>query len=180
MDSIAQKAAHVVEDNDVIFINDSLFNKKFIQYLDPDITLTIVTNSIFVAEQLIPLKNVHTFIRGGEIDANGNCIDIFTIDIIKRMRFDKSFITSSSISAEFGLSMQTNRSISLLNAIMESSKKSIGLYPSEKVGFESILNICPANKLDVLITNHDAPYGELVAFNEQGVKVIIAEEDMLS
>ncbi len=57
------------------------------------------------------------------------------------------------------------------------SKKSIGLYPTEKIGYESIISICPANKLDVLITDWDATYDELKKFDEQGIEVMIAEKE---
>ena len=176
IEAIALKAASVIEDKEVIFINDPVFSEVFINNVRKDITLTVVTNSIIVAEQFRNFSNIQLFLRGGEIDDSGICMDIFSVDIIRKMRFDKSFITSTSISSKFGLSMQTNHSINFLNAIIESSKESIGLYPSDRVGYESILSICPANKLDVLITNHDAPPAEIENLNKQGVKIIIADD----
>ena len=173
--SIASKASSVIKEKDVIFINDPEICDFLIHSLPKDFLLTVVTNSLTIAQQLRPLSNIQVFLRGGEIDSEGNCLDILTIDSIKKMRFDKCFITSTSISAEFGISMTSSNSMNLLKAIIDSSKQSIGLYPSEKIGYESILSICPANKLDVLITNWDAPNDELKKFDKQGIRVITTD-----
>ena len=36
---------------------------------------------------------------------------------------------------------------------MDSAKRKIGLFPKEKIGFDSIVSISPAEKLDMLITD---------------------------
>lgn len=38
---------------------------------------------------------------------NGNTYDVFTLEIINRLHFDKAFITSACIFAKFGLLIQT-------------------------------------------------------------------------
>ena len=65
----------------------------------------------------------------------GNCYDSIAIETIKRLRFDKCFITSAFISADFDLSIQRTSAISFFNAVIDSSKQTIGLYPKEKIGF---------------------------------------------
>lgn len=173
--AIALKAASVVQEQDVIFITAANFGHALAENLPRDLFITVVTNSITIAEHLRTLKNVRVIVTGGEMDETGNCIDILTIEAIRRMRFDKCFITSTSISADFGLSIRSSDHVEFTNAIINSSRKSFGLYTSEKIGYESIISICPANKLDVLITNQDAPHDELKKFNEQGIEVIITD-----
>jgi len=102
---------------------------------------------------------------------------VFAIDMVKRLRFDKSFITAACISPEFGLSIQESQAISFWNAVIDSSKEVIGLFPTEKIGFDSVVSICPANKLDILITDWDAAEEDLKAFDEQGINIIVVEKD---
>jgi DeoR/GlpR family transcriptional regulator of sugar metabolism len=110
------------------------------------------------------------------MDNKGNCYDAFAIDMIKHLRFDKSFITSAFISPKFGLSIQKSQAFSFWNALIDSSKETIGLYPTEKIGFDSVISICPANRLNKLITDWDASVEDLSAFDEQGIEVIITEK----
>ncbi|MGH4121785.1 MAG: hypothetical protein ACREV6_02410 [Clostridium sp.] len=57
------------------------------------------------------------------------------------------------------------------------TKETIGLFPTEKIGFESIVSICPANRLNTLITDWDASEEDLSAFEEQEINIIIVEKE---
>lgn len=97
--------------------------------------------------------------------------------MVKKLRFDKCFITSACISAKFGLSIQKSQAITFWNTVIDSSKKTIGLYPTEKIGFESIVSICPATRLNTLITDWDASEEDLGEFDALGIEIVIAERE---
>ena len=138
--------------------------------------IRVVTNSIIIADELRTKDNIFVIMLGGEMDHKGNCYDNIAIETIKRLRFDKSFISSAFISAEFGLSIQKTSAISFYDAIIASSKKVIGLYPKEKIGFDSVVSICPAEKLDIMITDWDTAEKDLISFDEKGIEIIIVEK----
>lgn len=173
---IALKAVSMIENNDVIFLSSATVCYFMAQNLPTDMKLRIVTNSIVIAEELRTKDNITAIILGGEMDHKGNCYDAIAIDTIRKLRFDKSFITSAFISAKFGLSIQKTSAISFYNAVLTSSKKVIGLYPKEKIGFDSVISICPAESLDMMITDWDASETDLTAFDEKGIEIIIVEE----
>lgn len=75
------------------------------------------------------------------------------------------------------MSIQKTIAIGFYEAIVASSKKVIGLYPKEKISFDSVVSICPAEKLDILITDWDAAESDLIAFEEKGIDVIIVEKE---
>ncbi len=117
----------------------------------PEISLTVETNTL-ISLSAAHQRECRFQFCGGEDNSRGNCGGDFTIDMIRRLRFDCAFVTSACISARFGLSIQLGFWPGILNAIIDSSKKTVGLYPTEKIGFESIRKICEANRLDTLIT----------------------------
>lgn len=173
---IALKAVSTIQQKDVVYITSASIGYIMAQNLPKDLSCTVVTDSISIAEELRKYDNITVIVTGGEMSKNGNFYDSFTMDIINRLRFDKCYITSASISAEFGLSIQRTRNVGLINAILENSKQKIGLYPTEKIGFESIVSICPANKLDMLITDWNASEEDLSLFDEQGIEVIVVDK----
>jgi len=175
--AIAKKAVSMIKDNDVVFIMQATVGYFMVQNLPDDVRVRVVTNSIVIAEELRKKDNVSVILLGGEMDNKGTCYDAFAIDMIKRLRFDKSFITAACISPEFGLSIQKSQAISFWNAVIDSSKETIGLFPTEKIGFESIVSICPANRLNILITDWDAPEEDLKAFDEQGIKIVVVDKE---
>lgn len=175
--AIAKKAVSMIKDNDVVFIMQATVGYFMAQNLPADIRIRVVTNSIVIAEELRKRDNISVILLGGEMDNKGTCYDAFAIDMINRLRFDKSFITAACISPKFGLSIQKSQAINFWNAVMNSSKETIGLFPTEKIGFESIVSICPANRLDILITDWDASEEDLRAFDEQGIKIEVVERE---
>jgi DeoR family transcriptional regulator, fructose operon transcriptional repressor len=175
--AIALKAVSMINNNDVVFITSATVGYFMAQNLPSDIRIRAVTNSIVIAEELRKKDNISVIFLGGEMDNKGNCYDAFAVEMINRLRFDKCFITSACISPNFGLSIQKSQAISFWNAVIDSSKETIGLFPTEKIGFESIVSICPANRLDTLITDWEASEEDLTAFDEQGIKIIVVEEE---
>ncbi|MHB1151138.1 MAG: DeoR/GlpR family DNA-binding transcription regulator [Eubacteriales bacterium] len=175
--AIAKRAVSMIKPNDVIFITSATLGYFMTQNLPEDLKIRAVTNSIVIAEELRKKDNISVILLGGEMDNKGNCYDAFAIDMIRHLRFDKSFVTSAFISSDFGLSIQKSQAISFWNALIDSSKETIGLYPTEKIGFNSVISICPANRLNKLITDWDASEEDLSAFDELGIEVIITEKE---
>ncbi len=175
--AIAKKAVSMIEPKDVVYITHASVGFLMAQNLPGELACTVVTDSVSVAEELRKYHNLTVIVTGGEMSASGCFYDSFTLDMINRLRFDKCFITSACISASFGLSIQKSRNISIINALIDGSKKVVGLYPTEKIGFDSIVSICPANRLDYLITDWDAAEEDLKAFDELGIEIVIAEKE---
>jgi len=175
--AIAKRAVSMIKPNDVVFITSATVGYFMAQNLPNDIKIRVVTNSIVIAEELRTKDGVLVILLGGEMDNKGNCYDAFAIDMIKHLRFDKCFITSAFISSNFGLSIQHSQAISFWNALIDSAKETIGLYPTGKIGSDSVISICPSNRLNKLITDWDAAKEDLSAFDEQGIEVIITEKE---
>lgn len=173
--AIAKKAVSLIEENDVIYLTNASVGFLMAQNMECAKKCTVVTNSISIAEELRKKEGISVILTGGEMSNNGCFYDSFTLSTVKRLRFDKCFITSACISTTFGLSIQKSRSVELTNTVISNSKFVVGLYPTEKIGFDSIISICPAAKLDCLITDSEAAEDDLIQFEEIGTEVKIAE-----
>ncbi|MDE7299095.1 MAG: DeoR/GlpR family DNA-binding transcription regulator [Lachnospiraceae bacterium] len=173
--AIAMHALSMLENNDVIFLTAATVGYFMAQKLPENLKLRVVTNSIVIAEELRKRDNVSVIMLGGEMDQKGHCYDAIAIETIRRLRFDKCFLTSAAISADFGLSIQRTGAIGFWEALIGSAKQVIGLYPTEKIGFDSVVSICPAERLNVLITDWEAAEKDLKAFDEKGIQVVVVE-----
>ncbi|MDD4125892.1 MAG: DeoR/GlpR family DNA-binding transcription regulator [Eubacteriales bacterium] len=175
--AIAKKAVSMIKDNDVIYIAPATVGCFMAQNMPDGIRIRVVTNSIILAEELRTKNNISVILLGGEMDEKGSCCDAFAVDMVRKLRFDKCFVTAACISAKFGLSIQKSQAISFYNAIMDSSKQIVGLFPAEKIGFDSIVSICPAERLSTLITDWNALEDDLKEFEEKGIEIVIAENE---
>lgn len=175
--AIAKRAVGLIQDNDVIFVSSATVGLFMARNLPADLHVRVATNSIVLAEELRCKPNVKVILLGGEMDERGNCYEGFALEMLKRLRFDKCFLTSACISAEFGLSIQHSSAIPFWNAVIDASKKAIGLYPTEKIGFDSVISICPAERLDAIITDWNASEETLAGFEEKGIHVVVCDEE---
>ncbi|MDE7325658.1 MAG: DeoR/GlpR family DNA-binding transcription regulator [Lachnospiraceae bacterium] len=173
--AIAMHAISMLENNDVIYLPSATVGYFMAQKLPENLKLRVVTNSIVMAEELRKRDKVSVIMLGGEMDQKGHCYDAIAAGTIRRLRFDKCFLTSAALSADFGLSIQRTGAIDFWNALISSAKQVIGLYPTQKIGFDSVVSICPAEKLDVLITDWEAAEKDLKKFDEKGIQVVVVE-----
>ncbi len=178
--SIALHALSMLRSGDVVYISACTIGYFMAQRMPEDKNLRVVTNSVVMAEELRQKKNVSVLLLGGEMDAKGNCYDAFAIDMIRRLHFDACFITSAALSPAFGLSIQKSYHIPFLNAIMDSSDRVVGLYPTEKIGFASVLKIAAATRLHTLITDDNIADEDKAAFEDLGIAVVATEPESIS
>ncbi len=169
---VCTRALDLISEGDTVYIPGGESGAYIAKNLQDNYRLTVVTNSIPVAESLRRRSDVNIIMLGGVTDSDGMCADFFAVEMLKRLRISKAFITSDMISPEFGISFESASMIPFMSALMEHSASVIGLYPQKKIGGCSAFSACPVSRLDVLIT--DAELGEAIAeYKKQGVKRII-------
>lgn len=167
----ARRALTYIEDKDVIFLTSSSVGYYMALYFPDNIRATVLTNSITVAEALRERENASVILLGGEMSRRGNCHDFYTIQMVKNIRMDKAFLSHTGLSPEFGASIHDSAGVMFGRAVMENSKMNIGIYPSEKLGRNSLHSVCRAEDYDLLITDENAPEDFLLQMAELNVKV---------
>ena len=175
--SIAKKAADYIKENDTIYIPSASFGYLMTKYFPNDISFTVVTNSIVIADELKLRDNITTFVIGGKLRNNGSFVDAIAVEVLKFMRFDTVFLTGSGFSADFGMSNTSHETAFYQRTVIERSKQKIALFPHSKIGFEAFAKVIDVNKFDILITDWEALEEELVKIQDLGVEIIITEQN---
>lgn len=169
---VCVRALDLISEGDTVYIPGGEIGAYIAKNLSEDCRLSVVTNSIQIAEMLRRRGGVDIIMLGGAADSDGMCTDFFTVEMLKKFRIDRAFITSDMISPTFGISLESASMLPFLSALIEHSASVVGLYPQKKVGGCAAFSVCHVSKLDVLIT--DAVLGEAISeYKKQGVKRII-------
>ena len=82
---------------------------------------------------------------------------------------DKAFLSHTALSLDFGASIHDPSGVEFEKAVMKNSGMNIGLYPSRKIGKNSIHSVCQVKDYDLLITNNDVSEDFLTQVRELGV-----------
>ncbi len=139
--------------------------------LPDDKSVTVLTNSVTIAEVLRKKMNLSVILLGGEMSHRGNCHDFYTIQMVKNIRIDKAFLSHTGLTLDFGASIHDSAGAAFGKAVMENSSMNIGLYPSRKIGKNSVHSVCRINDYDLLITDSGVSGDFLEQAKELGVTV---------
>ena len=175
--AVAKRAVEWIEEHDVIYLTTSSVGYYMAMNLPDSLNITVLTNSVTIAEVLRKKENISVILLGGEMSHRGNCHDYYTIQMVKNIRIDKSFLSHSALSVEFGASIHNSAGVEFGKAVMESSSMNIGLYPSEKIGKSSIHSVCKIDDYDLLITDKNVSEDFLSQMDEIGIHYIVAEAE---
>ena len=104
-DTIAKVAASYIQEDDSIFIGGASIHNAMLKYL-PEVSFTVITNSIEIAGHLREYKNIDTYLIGGKVKPSGNITDTFASELISRFSIDFYFSTGGGISLQ-GISTAT-------------------------------------------------------------------------
>ena len=169
--AVAKKAIEYIQNKEVIYITTSLVGYYMAENLPGDVTITVLTNSVTIAEVLRKKINISVILLGGEMSHRGHCHDFYTIQMVKNIRMDKAFLSHAALSLDFGASIHNPAGVEFGKAVMQNSGMNIGLYPSKKIGKNSIHSVCEVKDYDLLITDDNVSEDFLIQARELGVAI---------
>lgn len=147
---IAQKAASLIQEYDVIFIDAGTTNELLVNELH-DPSVTVVTNSIHHATKLVE-RNIPTVIIGGVVKRSTDAsIGGVALNQIGQLNFDKAFIGMNGIDDGFFTTPDMEEG-AVKRAILENAKKTYVLADASKLGNTSFAKVAPVSRAR-LITN---------------------------
>ena len=147
---IAQKAAELIQEQDVIFIDAGTTNELLINELSST-HMTVVTNSIHHATKLVE-RNIPTVIIGGVVKRSTDAsIGGVALNQIGQLNFDKAFIGMNGIDDGFFTTPDMEEG-AVKRAILENAKRTYVLADASKLGNTSFAKVAPVSRAR-LITN---------------------------
>ena len=147
---IAQKAASLIQEYDVIFIDAGTTNELLVNELH-DPSVTVVTNSIHHATKLVE-RNIPTVIIGGVVKRSTDAsIGGVALNQIGQLNLDKAFIGMNGIDDGFFTTPDMEEG-AVKRAILENAKRTYVLADASKLGQTSFAKVAPISRAR-LITN---------------------------
>ena len=164
---VARKAASLISNDDVIFVDAGTTNELLLGYLNQD-NLTVVTNSIHHAAKLVD-KNIQTIIIGGHVKKSTDAsIGAVAYEQIKQLNFDKAFLGINGIDEEFLTTPDMEEAV-IKKIVIKNARKSYIVTDSSKIGRVSFAKV---DKIEnaTIITNQSS--GALMKKIKENTRVI--------
>ncbi len=171
---IGKKASEMVNDGDSIIIDIGTTTLEFARFLKGKKDLTVLTNSLKIAYELMTEKNISVLLLGGKVRyGEGTTSGYWSEEMISNFYADKLFLGAGAIIPQYGLMDYHIEETNLRRHFIKQAKQVIALADYSKFGIKAFNQVCRAQELDYLITDEKADKKMLKELKEMGVQVII-------
>ncbi len=176
--AIARVAVEMVRPGDSIVLGPGTTTLALARLLVDFPELTVVTNSLLVAEVLMPAAQVEVMLTGGTLRRSIHAlVGSATEESLRSLRASLAFISGNGLTAERGLSTPSPLVAAADKALAASAQRVVVLADHTKIGHDTMCQTALLSDISVLITDDDASHVELAAIREAGVKVLVAKVD---
>ena len=144
---LAQKAASLIKEQDVIFIDAA--TTAFLIHELVNKNVTVVTNSIHHAAQLVE-KQIPTVMVGGSVKmATDASIGGVALNQINQLHFDRAFIGMNGVDDGYYTTPDMEEG-AVKRAILENAKQTYVLVDSSKIGQTCFAKVAPLKRAIVI------------------------------
>ncbi len=177
--AIADLAASLVEEGEAIVVGAGTTTQELARRLARVPGLTVVTNSLLVAQALAHANRVEVVMTGGTLrGSNYALVGSGAEQSLQGLRVSRAFLSGSGLTAERGLSTSNMLSASVDRALVQAAAEVVVLADHTKLGTDTMFQTVPTDLITRLVTDeppaHDDRAGtELQALADQGVQIAV-------
>ncbi|TMB90524.1 MAG: DeoR/GlpR transcriptional regulator [Chloroflexi bacterium] len=174
--AIARLAFSMVRPGDSILLGPGTTTLALARLLVNSPELTVVTNSLLVAQALMEAPRVEVILTGGALRRSIHAlVGPAAEESVRALRASQTFISGNGFSAERGLSTPSPLVAATDRALASAAQQVVVLADHTKIGQETMCQTVPAARIHTLITDSRADPNELAAIRETGVEVRVAD-----
>ena len=172
---IAEIAIGLVKDGMKIFLDSGTTNFEIAKLLKQKVNLTIVTNDIKIAAELMDSK-VDVIMLGGKIQNGvGAVFGTYAENMLKEIHVDILFLGAHAVHSTLGITSATFEKASIKREMINSSEAVYLVVDAQKFGKKAFAKIAGIDCVTAIITDQTLPeeveeiYSEMTTFIK-GVK----------
>ena len=154
MERIAEAAAEEIKTGDCVIMNAGNTTLLTARKLWGCKGITVITNSIAIARELVQQTGIKLIFLGGEVNAEA----VFTygwdaVTQLEQYKANKLILSVSGLSCSSGLTTRHMEAADLLRKMIARTETVIAVADDTKIGFESFYHVGDLDAVDKLITN---------------------------
>lgn len=177
-DAIAQKAASLVNDNDIILIGSGTTTYNMIRHLKTKKNITVVTNNILVIMEALSYNNFRLVVVGGDVYRDTNSIvSLEAINSLEKLNVHKVFLGINGLAINSGFTNSSSIEAEIKKMMVKVSSQTIILADHTKFGVVSLYTFLDFGKVDILITDQQPQQQYIDCFNQNKIQLIVTTEN---
>ncbi|GAA0471543.1 DeoR/GlpR family DNA-binding transcription regulator [Streptomyces olivaceiscleroticus] len=183
-DAVAQAAAGLVERGDVVGLSGGTTTTEIARVLatrpefaeaGPQPHLTIVTNSLNIANELAVRPQIKIVLTGGVAHSRSfELVGPFSELVLQQISVDISFIGANGVDPQMGATVHDEAEARINRLMAERSRRAVIVADSSKIGARCFARVGDADVFDTFITDDRAEDSVRQEFTDHGLRVIAA------
>ena len=173
--AIAKACASLVDHGDCIFIDSGSTTYQMTPFLLGKEKLTVVTNSLPVAFDLIG-STIEVMIIGGRVRHSEKSVTsndfLFRFD---HLNINKAFICASGVTLEKGISDFSLEEAMTRKQLINISQTVYVATDSTKFNKDVAIQVCPLEEVDMILTDNGLSEETLHQFTEAGIQLKVVD-----
>jgi DeoR/GlpR family transcriptional regulator of sugar metabolism len=174
--AIAELALDLIKPGDSIVLGPGTTTLSLARLLPRIGELTVVTNSLLVAEALAGASQVEVVVTGGTMRRSIYAlVGPGTEQALRGLRLGCAFMSGNGVNVERGLTTPNLLVAAADQAIAAASRQIVVLADHSKIGHETMCQTVPTERIDVLITDSRVDPREVRLLSAAGIDVRCAQ-----
>jgi DeoR/GlpR family transcriptional regulator of sugar metabolism len=173
-DRIGAAAAALVEDGETVMIDIGTTTLQAAHHLHGR-SLSVVTTSLAVYEELLPDHGIELLLPGGIVRRNyRSLVGVLAEDSLRQLRADVLFLGTAGIDERLGVWDTTIVEVPIKRAMIAAAERVVLLADAAKFAMGGSVRVCEADAIDHIVTDAAVPPAARAAIDEAGIGVTIA------
>lgn len=172
--AIGRKAAELVHDGDIIFVDSGTTTLQMIDHLADKRELTIITNNIEAIVRALPHENINIIALPGQVRRKTHSLTgDDAVRYLKRFNVRTAFIAATGVSSH-GVTNSSPMEFEIKKCAVESAEKTVLLIAEAKFGVTGLMTFAQLGDFDALVTDAAPGPEECRELADSGVELIVA------
>src|SRR3954468_19541740 len=151
---IAKRAIEQVPEEGTILLDAGSTTQLLAEQLPPGRELTVVTNSLAVANVVARSENLSLYLLGGRLRGRTQAaVGDWAVDALGSISVDVAFVGTNGLTVRRGLTTPDQDEARVKRAIVESARRTVVLCDSSKVGTDHFAQFAALDAVDTIITD---------------------------
>lgn len=177
-DHIGRVAAQQVEDGEAVFLDSSSTALAIARHLKQRRQLTIITNSLAVAQEMLDAADVTVVMTGGTLQKDtASLIGTEGLAFLRRYNIQKGFFGAHGVAIAEGLTDISADEADVKRPLLAMCRQVIAVADGTKWGRAGLASFAQIEDLDMLITDEHAPAALVERVTGLGVQVIRSSQE---
>jgi DeoR/GlpR family transcriptional regulator of sugar metabolism len=173
--AIGRAAAAMLGERETVILDVGTTTLQVAKALHDRRNLTVLTPSLHIANTLARHKGIRLILTGGQVTAGeGSLVGDLAEEAFSRLRFDTFVMGIGGVDVASGCTEYSPEDARVKRAALACVRRCIVVADSSKLAKVTFAQICPLERVDILVTDNGAAPEILAALEAEHVEVVIA------